>query len=248
MLLPSAVTFKGGGGPPGFTPNGLNFFNGGSGNNYLINPSLTGVVDSPLGSLSVWTKLNGGDGVQMLQKRDATNIRIDLQRGTSNVFSLRVFDNSGASFLEADGTTHITGTGWHHVLASWDTNHAAGFKVLYLYVDDADTSPVISDSSPAFNVGYTAENCVFSTNTTNNNTALSEIWYAPGVFIDFSLPANRALFSSGGIPISLGATGNLPTGTAPAVYLHNAAATAGINSGTGGNFTSLGTITDTAHP
>jgi hypothetical protein len=43
-------------------------------------------------------------------------------------------------------------------------------------------------------------------------------------------------FASGGKPISLGSNGELPTGTAPIVYLRSPYTSFNTNSGTGGNF------------
>ena len=52
-------------------------------------------------------------------------------------------------------------------------------------------------------------------------TDLAEVWFAPGVFIDFSNPANRAKFHDGaGRPVSLGVDGSNPTGSPPLLYMH----------------------------
>jgi hypothetical protein len=60
-------------------------------------------------------------------------------------------------------------------------------------------------------------------------------------YIDLSVPANLAKFVSGtGInaaPVDLGATGQLPTGTSPQLYLPMYGNDAGKNYGTGGDFT-----------
>ncbi len=60
-------------------------------------------------------------------------------------------------------------------------------------------------------------------------------------YIDLSVPANLAKFVTGtGIdakPVDLGANGELPTGTAPLIYLPMFGNNAGKNYGTGGDFT-----------
>jgi hypothetical protein len=49
---------------------------------------------------------------------------------------------------------------------------------------------------------------------------MAEFYFNPGVFIDFSNPANRSKFHDPHPrPTDLGTTGQLPTGTAPLVYL-----------------------------
>lgn len=249
MLLPSAVTRKPGGGVA-FTPNGLNFYNGGAGNNYLISSSLTGVVDGPLGSLSIWARIDAASGTDAwIKGTNASQKFFLLRNGSDNSLILEVLSSGGLQYLVQSNANAITDNTWHHILASWDTNHSPGSaKLGNFYLDDVSIKISVVADNAAFNVNYTAENPVFPRNDVNAQIALSEIWYAPGQYIDFSNATNRAKFSAGGHPISLGADGSTPTGAAPAVYLHNAAATAGTNSGTGGNFTIQGTIMDTATP
>lgn len=50
---------------------------------------------------------------------------------------------------------------------------------------------------------------------------LAEIWFAPGVFLDFSNPANRAKFHDNSHkPVRLGDDGSTPTGSPPLLYMH----------------------------
>lgn len=73
---------------------------------------------------------------------------------------------------------------------------------------------------------------------------LSEFYFTTE-YIDFSQEANRLKFRDAfGNPVSLGADGSTPTGTAPAIYMRFDPASFGTNSGAGGNFTVNGTITD----
>jgi len=72
------------------------------------------------------------------------------------------------------------------------------------------------------------------------NGRLGALWFNTS-YIDLSVASNLAKFVSGtGIdakPVDLGATGELPTGTAPLIYLPMYANRAGKNYGTGGDFT-----------
>lgn len=69
---------------------------------------------------------------------------------------------------------------------------------------------------------------------------IGALWFNTS-YIDLSVPANLAKFVSGtGIdakPVDLGASGELPTGTSPLIYLPMYGNNAGQNYGTGGNFT-----------
>jgi hypothetical protein len=72
------------------------------------------------------------------------------------------------------------------------------------------------------------------------NGKLGALWFNTS-YIDLSVPANLAKFVTGtGInaaPVDLGATGELPTGTSPLIYLPMYGNNAGRNYGTGGDFT-----------
>lgn len=96
---------------------------------------------------------------------------------------------------------------------------------------------------------YTNDNIAFIGDTYNvarngsatyTNAYIGAIWFNTS-YIDLSVASNLAKFVSGtGIdakPVDLGATGELPTGTSPLIYLPMYGNNAGKNYGTGGNFT-----------
>lgn len=236
----------------GYTPNAINFYNNGIGNNYLSkSDSYTGISDGSTGSISFWVKFTGavpvgGDNIQLIGPNyfncrvggdNPGDIFFDLaSAGFTNVFS--VFSNS---------TVFAVGS-WYNVLAAWNTNFTNGNKIFKLYINNTLIPISSSDGNPAFTISYSGIRQIVPNSSHNNNIKMSEIWFAPNQFIDFAVSANRAKFYSSGSPISLGSTGAIPTGSPPILYLKNAAASAGINSGTGGNFTINGTITDTTPP
>ena len=246
MFLPSSVLTHKTGGSGGFVPNGLGF---GSGGNYLQNTSLSGTPDGFVGSLSFWVQFAGGDGIPYQIKYNALqNTYVRVFRGSSNFLEFRVINFSTGHYFDAVATVTTTGVGWHNVLMSWDTNHSAGNKIGYIYVDGSSTSPVLTDASAAFSVSYSLDNFITPYNASNNNINLAEIWYAPNQFIDFSVSGNRAKFYSSGNAVNLGSDGSTPTGTPPAVYIHNPAATCNTNLGTGGDFAIVGSIIDVSPP
>jgi hypothetical protein len=89
-------------------------------------------------------------------------------------------------------------------------------------------------SDPIYNIGCANDTVNFF------NGRLGAIWFNTS-YIDLSVATNRAKFVSGtGInasPVDPGATGELPTGTSPVLYLPMYGNNAGRNYGTGGNFT-----------
>ncbi len=81
---------------------------------------------------------------------------------------------------------------------------------------------------------------------TNHRMSVGDFWLAPGVFIDFSNPVNRALFHEvamvGVTPVYLGENGELPTGLPPAVYFSGGKTQFPTNRGTAGAFDLVGTL------
>jgi hypothetical protein len=84
----------------------------------------------------------------------------------------------------------------------------------------------------------------------NNLTGdLADLWIAPGVSLldgsgDIATSTRRKLIDASGKPVDLGSDGSIPTGTAPSVFLSGNASSFSTNKGTGGAFTTTGTLTD----
>jgi hypothetical protein len=121
----------------------------------------------------------------------------------------------------------------------------------HLYINDVDDENVLTFTDDTLD--YTGGDWSVGARPSGNlkfDGCLSEFYFAPGQYLDFSLVANRRKFiSPTGKPVQLGLTGSLPTGTAPLMYHHlddgEAVANFATNRGTGGNFTITGTL-DTA--
>lgn len=197
------------------------------------NTALTGIANAKTGTISAWVRIDvdTGNNESILGLNTGGFFPISIY-WKSNNFSIIGKNSSGTIILNISTSAgYSPGTKWLNVLASW--NLATGATNLYVNnVSDKtvttatnDTINYASDINP--NVGF------------NLDGALSEIWFDTS-FIDFSVAGNRALFISGGVPISLGSTGQTPTGSSPLLYLKNPASTFYTNSGTGGNFSVSG--------
>jgi hypothetical protein len=77
---------------------------------------------------------------------------------------------------------------------------------------------------------------------------LCEVMFAPGQYVDVSQPGNRAKFSSGRFPIALDFDLILGTGVRPLLYLDHPYDSFQQNSGTGGNLTLIGALTQGTPP
>jgi hypothetical protein len=192
-------------------------------NDWMTRAALTGAVNSKSGILSVWIRLDGGDGVaqRIVEGVEGTALFTFLRRNT-NVFGIGGDNAAGTEILLlVSNTTYTASATWLHVLASWDLAAAAG----HLYVNDVDdlaAGPTLTDDT----IDYTLSAWGIATSAGTPGSlivdgCLAEVYFAPGQYLDFSNAFNRRKFiSASGKPVHLGTTGALPTGTAPLIYLH----------------------------
>ena len=117
----------------------------------------------------------------------------------------------------------------------------------WLYVNDVSDLATINTYTDDV-IDFTVADWAIGANPDGNNKLvgdLAELWFAPGVYIDLSVVANRRKFrTAAGKPAYLGPTGAIPTGTAPLIYMSGATASWESNNGTGGGFTEHGALAD----
>ena len=250
----TTVTAEGGaefvGGSAALTCDGADF--DGSNDQLSRGGNLTGIADSDSGILSLWLRIDQNDQSDNLFSADLNGSTHGLQLGRNTLerFTLTFLNAAGslvASFSPT--TTYNAGSTWRHVLVSWDISANVG----HFYVDGTSIGGFVRSLNES--VPYTAMDDWFVGGGIGGlnrwDGGMAEIYFAPGEFLNFSVESNRELFrTSSGKPANLGADGSVPTGTAPAVYLHLAeGATANdfaVNYGTGGNLTVTGALTTTA--
>jgi hypothetical protein len=152
-------------------------------------------------------------------------------------------NSSGTTILSANVTSPTFVIGRNYTvtvsldLADFDKKHiyingvAATSVTWNTYTNDNIDFAVASD--PIYNIGCANDTVNFF------NGRLGAVWFNTS-YIDLSVATNRAKFVSGtGInaaPVDPGATGELPTGTSPLLYLPMYGNNAGRNYGTGGDF------------
>lgn len=202
----------------------------------LVNATdFTGDVDSKTFIMSFWmnTTINSGSLTSLIGNVNG-NFLVYLIGDAVVVYGA----NSGAAQnLAISAPAYATGV-WNHFIIAVDLSSAYA-KV---YMNDVDVSASIYHFNSAINFsgsGWVIGSAPFS-------GCLSEFYFAPDQFIDITIDANRRKFISAGLkPVSLGADGSLPTGTAPIMYLRQNGANILVNSGSGGDFTSsTGTVGD----
>lgn len=224
-----------------YVANGVHF--DGS-NDWLDNTALTGIADGKVGTLSFW--------VNPTSLSDVSSQRIMFSQGGRWQVNIVADDDTilvsgdesgGSAILELTSGAALETGNWYHILSSWDLANGLG----YMYVNDVSSlaaSPTLTDDT----IDYTRTEYAIGAHTNGSlplDGDLAELWWDPTSYIDISVEANRRLFITSGLkPALLGATGAVPTGSQPILYLANATATWQNNLGSGGNFTENGALTD----
>lgn len=209
--------------------------------------AMTGVVNSKIGSGSLWVQVTADTTAFRIVKTDVSSrciiqfdsskrLRISVSDGTS-LFSFRTL----SQFLPTDSLDHI---------AFWyDTNFGAGAKQAMILRNGVPDFEVFSDTAATFTPTQTLGQYFGATNAGASGCAmvLREYMSWPGVKIDWQNAANLAKVYAAGNAVDPGANGQLVTGTAPVVYLSlrgsAAASTFLTNRGTGGDFTQTAGVT-----
>ena len=233
MLGSSHLGMMGGGGS--LSGSAIHF----NGSTYIHrNAALTGAVRGYQGTLSFWHKIAAANISDDMYFADGGSV--EPYRSSTSGFGIGIltYDQS-TSFSVASTINFISADAWHHLLVSWDTNHASGSKVYsFIYDGSSYGSVTVYDDYPAFIDGYdfhdfsvgagvggwTKATCDIAEFYLNTVTAITDV--------------TKFRNASTGKPVNLGNDGSLPTGAPPMIYL-SATATANdflTNHGVGGNF------------
>lgn len=215
-------------------------------NDYLTRGAdLTGNADGKQGTLSVWLKLGAGTDGMWKEVLGAWGDRFRVQRRNTNKLSVQAFSATGSLVLDLHSSTSVTAaSGWVHLVASWDV----ATSTAHLYINGVEDKNVlfITDNT----IDYTLTQWVVGSNSLASsslhwNGAMADLYLNTAEYVDLSISANRAKFFDAG-PVDLGSDGSTPTGSQPAIWLHNPLATWHTNAGAGGGFTLNGALTESA--
>ena len=205
---------------------------------------LTGSADGKQGTVSIWHRIDGGDGAVRVLLGDATTVggataRIGLYFNTDNKLYVDAYNAAGVLIMRLGTVTAYTaGATWRHFIYSWDLT-SVGKR--HLYVTDVSdiaaptyTNDTIDYTTADFSVGALASG------GSKANGCISELFFHP-TYIDLSVEANRRKFiTATGKPAFLGANGSLPLGVQPLLYAPDGNPV--TNRGSGGNFTLTGSL------
>lgn len=214
-------------------------------NDYLTRGGdLTGNADGKAGIVSVWLNFQGGDGsFQRIFASEFSGVRFLVDRTDTNKFRVFGANAAGTTILNLQSTTSITTTsGWVHILASWNL----ATTTAQLYLNDVNDANVVTATNDT--IDYTQANWSAGGNgdgTFKLNAFIADAYLNLATSLDLSNASNRSKFILGRRPVFLGVDGSLPTGAQPIVFLSgNVASPFATNKGSGGGFTTNGTLTD----
>lgn len=223
-------------------------------NDYLTRGApLNDATDSPDGWLSVWLRLDGGDGaVLTLLDHPDSGSNAFLIRNASNKFSMSFINTGGsATFGMTSSAARTAGAAWLHLAMSWQWRASL---VQQIYVNGVSDFGTDDKNAATGTIDYTySDTFVGEKNGTapasgvKFNGCMAEFIYAPGQTLDLSVAANMAkLRNEFGKPVDPGYNGASVTGTAPLVYLScragELASDFAKNRGSGGQFFVTGSL------
>lgn len=219
----------------------------GSSDSLRKNTQLTGIADSKVGTFSCWIKPEGGDGTQRslfeLYVSEGSGSRVRIYLNTSNKLRVGLYNSITSDICTQISTgTIVAASGWRHICMDW--NLAAGATGFDLYIDDALAAMDI-DSITNDTINYAAATYAYIGGVADINWlfngCISDLYFNPTTRIGVATEATRRKFIGPlGEQVNLGSDGSIPTGTAPIVYMKD---WNGVNAGTGGNFTVVGSLT-----
>ena len=205
--------------------------------------ALSGVAASKQAIFSAWVKFDD-NALRFLMGTDSGFNTIERSSDFKLQFTFHR-PAGGLGLRMKSLTSYTSSASFVHILASWDQ----GAALSHLYVNDVSDKSLLTQ----VNENLRFDNAVYRVCSDGGWPGqeligcISEYYWNPGEYLDFSVEANRRLFiDASGKPVSLGADGSTPTTNQPAVYLNGNDTTFFTNLGSGGAITQIGTLTNCA--
>lgn len=171
--------------------------------------------------------------------------------GASGLPQMQAYGASSyAAWFHGTTTTMSAGGNWYHILMSFDSSNTGK---RHIYISDVEQTLLVADYNNV-NVDWTTGDfgigCVPTGSFGNNiNGRMLDLW-VDDTYLDISSVAVRRKFiNAAGKPGILGASGQVPTGSPPLLYMRDFEDfSTGRNRGTGGDFTVTGSVSEEDGP
>ncbi len=229
------------------------------GSSYLYrNTTLTGVANSPTGLMSLWIFWDGSGAHVFGNAADFNDLLPGNVRATSNNVESITGLITGNNLAVLTPNSSLAPNTWTSLIVSWDTNFGAGLKVVKIAINDVvQTLTIVANSGVPYSFPYSTRVswAVGAYGTSTNGTEhvnnsliyqgyMADFQFWAGIYLDLSVDANRRLFiDADGKPVDP-TDASSGVGSTQTLLFSGDAATFGTNQGTGGSFTTTGTLTD----
>lgn len=214
--------------------------------------SMTGQADGTQMTWSFWVRFDSLNALEYIICNDSTSLTGGIYKHTGNKFRAYWKNTAGTVILNQYTAKVNTTSEWVHFMGSVDTANASYNHMYVNGVSDNPTPTMTTGNTFDFTPGNSWRIGAGPSATALFDGDLSEVYWTDE-YIDLSVKANREKFikstGSGATPVDLGSDASGVTGTAPLIYFAGDAAVwnAGTNSGSGGNFNVVGTITNSTN-
>lgn len=222
----------------GFRANAVAF----DGADYLNRGSaLTGSADGKSFTFSAWVNTQTLASEQHLFAIDPLGLLFRIRTTGALLFSAQAADST--SGLQATANDVFSINTWFHILVSVNM---ASLSQRHVYINDNIPSVLNFNTYNDKNLQLTGTDVFIGTQTASSGQligSMADMWY-DDVYTNLSVESNRRKFiSAAGKPVNLGASGEIPTGASPILFLTGSTDSWHVNKGTGGGFTEVGTLT-----
>lgn len=224
------------------------------GSQYIYRGSnLAGVTDGKQYTCSVWVKpaVASNGSIRSLFEIDTGGgaFRVRLYKESSDEITFVARNAAGTTIVQGANTNKVVSTSgiWYHVFVSVDLTDT-GKRHLMINGADCRVSDWITYTNDDMDILASQQNVGSNPSATEQyQGAYSELW------VDDVYVADVTKFrcASSGRPVDLGATGSVPTGSVPAIYLSrngSANAWATDSSGNGNDFSLQNALGSTTSP
>jgi hypothetical protein len=222
--------------PPVFTVYASNF----GGSNYIKTPNSYAGGSGTTGIISMWVNfsvLSAAQYIIFLPTAGGNFLRVRYSNNGPGI-DITLNDGSGNSndWLYANSLT--TGV-WYNLLFSWNSTGSPGSQIMNFYLNNVQQTTTPSGSGGTISLPYNNPYAIAGTSS-DFTGCVSEVYFAPNQFLDFTVSGNRAKFYNSGAPVYLGSDGSAPTGTQPAIYWKGNSADLTNLGSMGSSFTQVG--------
>ena len=205
-------------------------------------------TDNGFISFSLWCLFDVLNVYNSLWVSDPVNDYVGFFQPANTVPALRAGFSSGGSALTQSNISVSTGV-WYNYIFSCQTNLGLGSKILKIYQNDVDITNSPVDFGASFIAATNGSPACIGGDTFGDNLTgdMTDVRVMPGVSLldgggDIPLATRRLFIDADGKPVDP-AIATIALG-APCMLFSGDATAFGTNQGTGGAFTTTGTLTN----